>query len=267
MCWLSSQFSVACCSFLVHRETQLKCYLIPVSWRASLVLSWHKLKFESYQIVFLVGLGHTRKQPVVVCAPKYFFPKMSIVLLQIILRNEHPLANFVKIFLFLVFFPHKRVQGFWMCSASWQNKLEMRTARCGWFSSLELPRQLAADVVAELESPESWSGVAAPTLSCLSALWELQGHAWTPFSFPMWVKAEPFFGNRGIILTVLLEQLLHWYSSVIPLITLWFLVHPLAWLEGVLSGISWTERQSLFIKMSLKRGWRKQKNEDLRCVH
>lgn len=130
-----------------------------------------------------------------------------------------------------------------MCSASWQNKLEMRTALCEWFSSLELPRQLAADVVAELESPESWSGVAATTLSCLSALWELQGHTWTPFSFPMWVKAEPFFGNRGIILPVLLEQLLHWYSSVIPLITPWFLVHPLAWLEGVLSGylLDWTK--------------------------
>lgn len=54
----------------------------------------------------------------------------------------------------------------------------MPGGRTGWkleqeFSSLELPRQLAADVMAELESPESWSGVAATTLSWLSALWEL----------------------------------------------------------------------------------------------
>lgn len=51
-----------------------------------------------------------------------------------------------------------------MCSVSLQNMLEIRTEQCGWFSSLALPRQLAADVKAELESPESCSGVAATAL-------------------------------------------------------------------------------------------------------
>lgn len=96
MCWLTS---LSLCGlqqfFLVHKETQPKCYLIPVSWRGSLVLSWQKLKFGACQIVFLVGLGHTRKQSVVVCATQYFFPKIASVLLRIILWNEHPLANCV----------------------------------------------------------------------------------------------------------------------------------------------------------------------------
>lgn len=174
ICWRTSQFSVACSSFLVHRETQLKCYLIPVSWRASLVLSWHKLKFESCQIIFLVGLGHTRKQPmVVVCAPKIFLSQNIDSFASVHLKKWTSFGKVHKNLSFLSFLPsqmslEQRLH-FWMCNALWQNNLEMRTEQWGWFSSLELPRQLAADVMTELESPESWSGV---TCDC-PALWEL----------------------------------------------------------------------------------------------
>lgn len=74
--------------------------------------------------------------------------------------------------------------------------------------------KLAADEMAELEPPKTWSGLWVAMLRCLFGLWESDGCLFLSAYEPQSLKGSCFLGTRSTLTLFLVHPLLY-YSSII----------------------------------------------------
>lgn len=121
--------------------------------------------------------------------------------------------------------------------------------------------KLAADEMAELEPPKTWSGLWVTMLRCLFGLWESDGCLFLSAYEPQSLKRELLSGNTEHLDIILSSSsallFLHYFFFVISLLPLFSLV----WLERVLPG------RLLCSPITRERGRRKQQNKDTRYGH
>lgn len=85
---------------------------------------------------------------------------------------------------------------------------------CGWVLWHRLPMKLAADEMAELEPPKTWSGLWVAMLRCLFGLWESDGCLFLSAYEPQSLKGSCFLGTRSTLTLFLVHPPLY-YSSII----------------------------------------------------
>lgn len=120
--------------------------------------------------------------------------------------------------------------------------------------------KLAADEMAELEPPKTWSGLWVAMLRCLFGLWESDGCLFLSAYEPQSLKGSCFLGTRSTLTLFLVHPLLY-YSSIFFFVISLLPLFSLLWLERVLPG------RLLCSPITRERGRRKQQYKDMRYGH